>query len=233
MPSKIALILMLSASAALAGTITVDTTDRGYYYNYDFSDNTNKNYITGQLNVGSTVGFHSFFTFGPLSGLSGPIVSATLSLFNPVAGYSSSQSSETLVIDGFTGNVTTLDAGGTVSGEYNALAAGATFASQSVNAATDGAFINIALNSNAIAFLNANSGSTFAFGGYLSGIPVSDTSSRYVFGGSAFVVSNDGNTQLSVVTGLATPEPATWATLLLALPLFLLGRRIRRAFSAS
>ncbi len=224
-------LLLAFAISASAAAITVDTSDRGYYYSYDFSDATNKNYITGQINVGaSTVYFHSFFAFNALTGLTGPIVGATLNLYNPVAGYSSSQPSETLDIDGFSGNVAQLEAGGTVPGEYAALAAGPLYGTRSVSPADDNSALSILLDSAAIAFLNANSGNPFAFGGYLSGIPASDTSTRFVFGGSAFVIANDGNTTLTVVTGPASvPEPQTLFLAASGLLGVLIPRKFRRA----
>jgi hypothetical protein len=69
------------------------------------------------------VDFHSFFACNALSGMTGPIVSATLSLYNPAGGHASSETSEMLTIDGFSGNLSTLEAGGRVPGECNALTA--------------------------------------------------------------------------------------------------------------
>ena len=113
------------AVSAFADTLTVDTAARGYYYSYDFNDSTNQNYLTGQIGGDtSATGFRSFFAFDALSGLTGPIVSATLNLYNPEGGYSSSQLSELLTISGFSGSVATLVGGGTVAGEYDALASG-------------------------------------------------------------------------------------------------------------
>src|SRR5215467_13391117 len=149
-------------STTWGAVFNVDTEDRGYYYNYDFNDPTNKNYLTGQLNVGTVVGFHSFFSFGALSGLDGPITAVTLHLFNPDGGYVSTQASETMNISAFSGNVSTLEGGGTVSGEYSALASGTVLGSQSVSAADNNAFVDITLNSDAIAFLNSNLGNPFA-----------------------------------------------------------------------
>jgi PEP-CTERM motif len=208
--------------------VMVTTTDRGYYYDYDFNDPTNKNYLTGQLNVGSTIGFHSFFAFNALTGLPGPIVGATLSLFDPVAGYSSTQPSETLTIDGFSGNLAALETGGTQSGEYNALASGTPFGTQTVGAANDGSFVTITLDAAAIAFLNAHTSTPFALGGYLAGIPPTDTSTRFVFGGSAFVLANDGNTFLTLQTAQPVPEPESWLLLLTTACASLFGWRLRR-----
>ncbi len=225
-------ILLGLAISASAATIVVNTNDRGYYYNYDFNDTTNKNYLTGQINNGAAaIGFHSFFEFNGLTGLSGPIVSATLSLFNPAGGYSSTQASELLTITGFSGSIATLDGGGTVAGEYSALASGPTYGTQSVNAATDGAFVNITLNAAAIAFLNSSSSNPFAFGGDLAGIPPADVSTRFEFGGSAFVVANDSNTTLTVVTAASTPEPQTLFLIIPSLAGFLLFARSRQARS--
>jgi hypothetical protein len=216
--------------SAWADTLTVDTVDRGYYYNSDFHDTTNKNYLTGQINFDtSATGFHSFFAFDALSGLTGPIVSATLNLYNPVAGYSSTQATELLNISGFSGNVATLVGGGTVAGEYSALASGTVFGSQSVSSANDGSFITFTLNADAIAFLNANSGSAFAFGGYLGGLNNSDT--RFVFGGSSSVSAADGNTTLTIVTASAAPSavPEPKTTGLAVIGLLALLMRYRRA----
>lgn len=216
---------------ARAEVLVLNTSDRGYYYDYDFSEPTNKNYLTGQIGDGTTaIGFHSFFSFDALGALDGPIVSATLSLYNPDGGYSSNQSSESLTIDGFSGDVATLNGGGTVSGEYDALASGTVFGTQSVSSADDNKFLDITLNSDAIAFLNANSSSAFAFGGYLAGIPANDADTRFVFGGSAFVVSNDSNTVLTLVTNpvSAVPEPRV-ALLLIAGMLGLIAANRRRS----
>lgn len=221
-----AALLCLFTVSAWADTLTVDTSDRGYYYDSDFSDTTNKNYLTGQISgdVGAT-GFHSFFAFDALSGLSGPIVSATLNLYNPVAGYSSTQPTELLNISGFSGNVATLVGGGTVSGEYNALASGSLYGSQSVSSANDGSFISFTLNADAIAYLNANSGSAFAFGGYLGGLNNSDT--RFVFGGSNFLSAADGDTTLTIVTASTSPVPEPKTTGLAVIGLLALLKRYR------
>lgn len=222
--------LAMSAVPILADTISVNTNDRGWYNNSDFNDTTNKNYIVGQINIGATaVGFHDYFSFGSIVVPTGQtIVSATLTLFNPAGGYSSTHASETLTIDGFTGNVATLEGGGTVAGEYNALASGTVFANKSVDASTDSSFVSVSLNAAAIAFLNANASNPFAFGGYLAGIPAADTDTRFEFGGSAFIVSNDGNSVLTVVTAPAgaVPEPASVA--LLAAVILGLATRFRR-----
>jgi len=226
----IALFCLFGVSAS-ADTLTVDTADRGYYYDSDLSDSSNKNYLTGQINGDtSATGFHSFFAFDPLSGLTGPIVSATLNLYNPVGGYSSTQLTELLTISGFSGSVATLEGGGTVSGEYSALAGGPVYGTQSVSSANDGSFISVTLDANAIAFLNANSGSAFAFGGYLAGLTNSDT--RFVFGGSNFLSAADGDTTLTVITNSTSPVPEPKTAGLAVIGLLALLIRYRRVQAA-
>src|SRR5262249_43580851 len=128
------------------------------------------------------------------------------------------------------GDVATLEAGGTVPGEYAALASGTTIGTASVDATTDNAFVNVTINAAGITFLNSHAGSSFAFGGYLAGIPMSDTDTRYEFGASSFMVANDGNTYLTYTTApTATPEPGTIAlvgTLLAGLILKLRRARV-------
>ena len=226
-----AALLCFFAVSAWADTLTLDTVDRGYYYNSDTSNSSNKNYLTGQISGDtSTTGFHSFFAFDPLSGLTGPIVSATLNLYNPVAGYSSTQPTELLTISGFSGNVATLVGGGTVSGEYSALASGPIYGSQSVSSANDGSFISFTLNADAIAFLNANSGSAFAFGGHLDGVNNSDT--RFVFGGSNSLSAADGDTTLTIVTASTSPVPEPKTTGLAVIGLLALLVRYRKVRAA-
>ena len=48
-----AALFCLFTVSAWADTLTVNTADRGYYYDADFRDSTNKNYLTGQINTGS------------------------------------------------------------------------------------------------------------------------------------------------------------------------------------
>jgi hypothetical protein len=224
-------LLFFSAISARADTFTIDTADRGYYYSYDFNDTSNKNYFTGQFagDVDAT-GFHSFFAFDPLSGLTGPIVSATLNLYNPANGHFSSQLSELLTIAGFSGDVAALQAGGTVSGEYNALASGTVFGTQSVSSANDDAFVSIALNADAIAFLNANVGTAFAFGGYLDSVTNSDT--RFMFGGSSALDARDGATTLTIVTESTSPVPEPKALGLSIIGLLALTIRYRKVRAA-
>ncbi len=222
-----ALFFLLTVTAWADTTTTVDTSDRGYYYGYDYADPTNQNYLTGQLNLGDgTSEFHSFFAFDPLAGLTGPIVSATLNLYEPQGGFSSTQLAELLTITGFSGSVTTLEAGGTVAGEYNALASGTVFGTQSVTSANDGSFISIALNADGIAFLNGNSGSAFAFGGSLADLTNSDT--RFLFGGTNDLSALDGNTTLTVVTSDTSPVPEPKTTGLVLIGLLALVAKYRR-----
>jgi hypothetical protein len=131
-----------------------------------------------------------------------------------------------LTISEFTGNVTTLEAGGTVSGEYNALASGTTLGTESVSASDDGEFVTITLNSAGIAFLNANDSSAFAFGGSLG--TFSDANDHYVFGASSALSAADGDTYLTVTTApAAVPEPSMAFFILPLLVGFFVVRKFR------
>jgi hypothetical protein len=200
----LSLFCIASASAA-----TVNTFDEGYYYNYDQYVATNPSYLTGQINVGSGTidGYHSFFAFNALTGLNGPITSATLGIQEPSGGYSSTQTSETLTLTAVpTGDVSTLATDGTHSGYYNLLASSPTVGTATVTSADNGTTIDITLNATGISYLNSSIGSQFAFGGFLSSIPPDSTDTRFIFGGSENLPVT--STELTVTTS-PVPEPGT------------------------
>lgn len=59
-----ALFFFIAATAWADTTTTFDTADRGYYYNFDYNDPTNQNYLTGQINI-DTVTLPVSIAFSP------------------------------------------------------------------------------------------------------------------------------------------------------------------------
>ncbi|MGB6589090.1 MAG: hypothetical protein WCC50_10370 [Pseudolabrys sp.] len=221
--TAIALVVGLAMGAswsAPAGATALNTIDRGWYQQTNVHEPGNDNYITGQ--IGAT-DYHDFFTFD-LTGVTGTITSATLHLFEPSGtdfasgGFVSTQASETFQVFTYTGNVSTLDAGGTVSGAYNGLVSGTLAGSVSISAANGGTFVDVSLNAAALAALTSGEGGLFAFGGDLLGVPDGQLTQRTVFANSSVddVGAPDGNTQLILTTISPTPVPG-------ALPLFVSG----------
>jgi hypothetical protein len=77
-----------------------------------------------------------------------------------------------------------------------------------VTPADDGKTISISLNASGVNYLNSTIGSQFAFGGFLSSIPLSSSDSRYIFASSGtFPLIS---TTLDITT-TAVDEPGTFS----------------------
>ena len=183
------------------------------------------NYVVGQLNLGTPTLFRNYFAFN-LAAITETITSASLTAFNPApsgtngAGYVGDGSRTYSLYD-----VTTSLNGLTnpfVNGvpAYNDLGTGAVFGTATVSATNNGQFVNVTLNADGLAALNAariqNGGNgLFSIGGALT--PITGSENQYLFGQTspAFpAVGNaaDGNTGLTFQTGqvgsvVATPAP--------------------------
>ncbi len=234
--------LLVCATAQNAAAISIDATDRGWYGNDGSHSQPAQptfpdivNYLTGDCRGatcrGGTINgieeFRSFFIFD-LSGVTAPIVSATLRLLNPGGtpqfpnnvGFFSDTGSETYLVNEVSTAIASLLAGTGGVAVFDDLGSGTPFGSITATSAVNGTFVEINLNSAAIAALNLAS-DLFAFGGTittLNGIPDEET----LF---AFSSNNLSDTQLEVTV---VPEPST--VLLLAAGIALLGAlRTRRA----
>jgi hypothetical protein len=198
-----------------AGTITLDASDLGWYDNAGAHISTNKNYIAGDDGLGAE--YRDYFVFD-LSGLSGSIISAQLSLYNPCAtclahavnGYDSVNPSETYQVTNVTTPVAALEAnsaGGTTA-IFADLGTNTVYGSQVVSVSDDGQQVVITLDASAIAALNAATG-LFAFGGEIVGLPSSPSGApeRAMFINTNLTMPPDV-TELILTTGVS--EPASW-----------------------
>lgn len=204
----LALAFLSTIATASASNSTVNTFDEGYYSNTNLYAAVNQSYFAGQFNFGNgtIVGFHNFFAFNALTGLDGPITSATLNIVEPLRGYTSNQPSETLTLTAFRGNISTLTTDGIHPGEFALLANAPIVGQATVTPADDGKTISISLNASGVNYLNSTAGSQFAFGGFLSSVPLSSTDSRFIFASSSNVPLI--STTLEITT-TAVDEPGT------------------------
>ena len=76
---------VLGSGLSQAATITLDAVDNGQYQNNGSHIPTNPNYVAIADNLGTA--FRNFFVFD-LSGVSDPIIGATLRLYNPSSFFS-------------------------------------------------------------------------------------------------------------------------------------------------
>jgi hypothetical protein len=185
------------------GSTTIQAYATGWYDYTGSHDSANPDYIVGNCSLGSCGGdasYNDFFTFD-LSGVSGPITSATLSLGNPSVGYSGASTATFTTYDVSTPiDSVTASQSGAVS-IYNDLGSGTSYGAVGVGPFDNNGQVDIVFNSAGLTALSAAEGGEFAVGGSLG-----------VFSGGV-------------------PEPATWATMLLGMGLMgaVFRRRPREA----
>jgi hypothetical protein len=182
--------------------VAITAQNTGWYDQTGFHDAANTNYISGRL----TNNEHRNFTVFSLSGLSGPIVSAQLQLFNPgppFPGYSSPKPSEIFTLFDVSTPIPTLVANQTgQTGIFTDLGTGVPLGAQVVSAADDGNIVTVTLNPAGLAALNAAEGRQIAFGGAITTLDPTTTANEYIFG----FANGPGTVQLIVT---AVPEPAS------------------------
>jgi hypothetical protein len=199
--------------SAQAATTTLTWVDSGAYTAAGAHDPANTNYIAGncvepwcQTVPGD---FRNFVVFNTVP-LAGPVTSGILRLRNgfvPVGGVYS--------IFDVTTSITTLLAGGTgLTGIYDDLGSGVFYGSTTVESSdvTGRAFVDVVLNAQAIAAINASNG-LFALGGNFD-------STMFAFGGT----NTDERRQLILETN-DVPEPSSVALCALGVGLVAAARR--------
>lgn len=169
----VCLIAWLACSVtASAAVITQETADRGWYRGEGLHIPTNLNYITGTHTVtgAPSNSYRSFFVVD-LTGfdLNTEILAAELNLQNPTFGMEPSGSTHTLAIFDVTTDLDDLTQGLGGVAAFNDLGTGTSYGTVVVSepAVRFGAIIDIALNADAIAALNAARGGMIAFGGHI------------------------------------------------------------------
>ncbi|MBX9581571.1 MAG: hypothetical protein K2X87_14820 [Gemmataceae bacterium] len=210
------------AVAAPAPAATLNTFERGWYDSTGFHDPANDNYISGQL---SGTEYHDFFVFD-LTGVSGPLTSASVTAFNPDFNNDSGGGPLTFTLYDYTGSITDLINGTGGVAAFADLGSGTALGSVVVSDADDGAFVTVSLNAAGLAYLNANLGGEVAIGGALA--PLDFVGFQYVYGFSGSGDPADGNTFLTFDTGAAVPAPAGLVLLAAAAPVLGLRRALRR-----
>jgi hypothetical protein len=199
-------ILGSQKAQAVPPTVTLEAVDTGWYSENGGHEPTNPNYITGRA---EGTEFRGFFVFD-LSTV-GSVGHATLRMFNPSSppltnnGYQSPDPFEELAIRDVATSIVTLRSGAGGIAAFNDLGSGTTYGSTNASNADNGHFVEVTLNSNALAALSGSNG-LFAFGSSL-------TTLNGHFFEYALGESQSGPVFLDIVP---VPEPSTSMMLMFA-----------------
>ena len=194
---------VLGGGLSHAATITLNFVDSGWWENTGFHIPSIQNYIAGESfrPFAGFRTFRNFFVFD-LSGVTDPIVGATLRLFNPAGGFASLDPTETYTLFDVSTPIASLTAGGAgMVSIHTDLGSGTQYGSQIVSAADNGAIVNISLNGNALTALNGASG-LFAIGGAVTTL-VSPLDLELIFG----ITGSSTDVRHLVVETLPGPSP--------------------------
>ncbi len=204
------------SSFANAGLITINSTDTGWYAsNGSHSPGNNNYYVHGSVN--------DFFIFD-LASISENIVSATLRIWNPNNGFTSDDISEIFQIWDVDTNIASIVAGTGGVAAYNDFMSGVKYSETTVNLASNGSYVELNLNSSALAAMNSASG-LFAFGGTLS--TSRDGGYDRLFGYTGFGAGGVNAVHLELNTTVDVPEPSTLAIFALGM-IGLASRRFKK-----
>ncbi|MEL6109354.1 MAG: PEP-CTERM sorting domain-containing protein [Planctomycetota bacterium] len=261
----------LPTTSCHAGVTTLAATDSGFFNEAGRSSKNDGvilgatpatfNYSVGAIDeapplAGVDVKRRNYFTFD-LSGVSEPIIGATLSAFNPIGGYGSPDATETYELFGAFASPPPSGSMGALASDlesvYSIFDAGELSSAMilydeivggpgpigmiEVSAADDGTFIEISLNPLGIDYLNTFSGGKVVIGGELSSLDGIDGGDEFLFGFSSPVIAgvvdpdpaiaSPTPTPTLTLTTTAVPEPSV-SFALCAGGLFLSMRRGRR-----
>lgn len=228
--------LSFALSMGAQADTTLYATGASWFSNAGEHTQSSDNYAVGGGLDGYTR--NNYFLFD-LSGVSGPITSATLRVYNPNAsvsagfsyGYTSSDPTETYAVFDVSTAAADLAAGygiGSLAGQaiFSDLGSGPNFGTTTTSLADNGKFVEISLNASGLAALNAAYG-MFALGGTITTLDAL-VNKESLFA-SAYLSSVTPNVPQLVISSV--PEPSGSALWMAGLGLLGLAAR-RRATRA-
>lgn len=160
--------LWAAIAPAAKAAISLSAVDSGWYQRSGFHISSNENYIVGNF-FGAF--YHNWFAFD-LSSVTDTIVGAKLRIFNPADGYKSNDATEFYELFDVTSDIndvriTHLPFSLQGIAIYNDLGSGTSYGGRLVSYADNNSMVEVTLNANAIADLNAATG-LFGIGGRLT-----------------------------------------------------------------
>ncbi len=192
--SCILLLGLAPASSRADTSVTLNAVDSGWYKPDGSHDSANDNYIAGK--VGAAGELRNFFVFD-LSTIRGPIINATLRIFNPGAGYNSVDAQETYTTFDVSTPIADLMATNQTRTDIHAdLGNGTSYGFVNVLDPSNNFVVEVNFNSGGLAALNSSQG-LVAVGGAVTSLRGQDD--EYIFGGS------DGSSLRQLVLTVGSP----------------------------
>lgn len=175
-------------------TLTLNWTDSGWWNATGFHDATNDNYFVGQS---GGLQYRDYFVFN-LAGVTQPISSATLQVYNPAVangdsgnGYISIDPTETYTVFDVSTPLAALQASNSGQvGIFNDLGTGVPFGATVASPASNGQVLSIPLNAPGVAALNAAAGGSVALGGAITTLLGGANQALFGFSGFGANVAN-------------------------------------------
>jgi hypothetical protein len=216
--------VLLPNGSAYAAMITVNALDQGWYNDDGEHFPLIENYAAGICVPCSAaaVVFRNFFIFD-LSGVSGPVTSATLRL--STRNFLSGDLTETYTLFDVSTPLASLAAGTGGVAAFNDLGGGVSYGSRIYSESDDDFVRDILLGPSGVAAVQAALGGGFGIGGAVTSLSGNhDFESIFGENSDPFTIS------LVLNTGRAVPEPATMMLVGTALACLAVRRRRRRSF---
>jgi hypothetical protein len=167
-------------NVATLNATAITLTDSGWYTSIGENQPTNTNYIISTDYYGRA--FNDFFVID-LSGVSGPITSATLTVNAFFAN-----SSQLVTFYDYTGSVSSLLDGTGGVAAFNDLGSGAVYGQLALSPSDNYTYVSVTLSSAALTDINAaisNNQSTFVIGGSIAAVPEPENYALMLVGLSA------------------------------------------------
>jgi PEP-CTERM motif len=197
------------AASNLEAQISLNASDAGRVSDAGTGSTLNTSYLAGYNTAGGGVTFRDWFAFD-LSGISGGVANASITIFEPANGFVSNVTPLNFALYDVTSSTATVLGGGTgLTSVYNDLGSGNSYGSVNVTSANNGTNITINLSGTFIADFIAHEGTTLLIGGAVT-TSLPHNSFEEIFNGSGSETS--GLTAGSVVLHFTpVPEPSTYA----------------------
>ncbi len=200
--------LLIAVGSASAATVTLDSTTTGFYHESGIRLFTG-GYSAGWCSACQPTGEGRSYLVFDLSGVSSPILSASLRLPVPNIGYLSNDPFETYTLFDISTPISSIIAGNAGLSGYTDLGSGIAYGSLDITGLEQN-HVDVILNANGLTYLNSTLGQVAAFGAADTTL-AKVTEQEFLFNNSRDLIPQLILTTSDQPQGSDTPEPGTLA----------------------